>query len=278
MTTQRGHYKPGVMRLCVSARLRGLLLGTAGMLAWNWVAPVSMAQGGTAAQRASVPATSQKAAPAPTMPVVNGPELDRIVAIVNDDLVLDSDVSEEQRFEELQPIGLSGAPRVFDRNRAVERLIDRALILQQANMEPGLEVSDGELDKEIAALRKDLPGCKGAACSTDAGWNRYLSEHGFTPEAFRDRWRQRMEVLAFIEERFRSGARISQADIKKYYDTVMLPEYERQHVAAPKLEVLSERIQQVLLQQQVTALLSDWLKQLRAQGSVAVLHPGEPAP
>lgn len=239
------------------------------------------AQGGSAAKRDSVPATSNTppAAAAPTMPKVNGTELDRVVAIVNDDLVLDSDVAEEQRFQELQPIGLSGTPRgSFDRNRAIERLIDRDLILQQAQLEPGLEVADADLDKEIEGLRKDLPGCKEAGCATDAGWNRYLAAHGFTPAAFRDRWRQRMEVLSFIEERFQSGARISEADIKTYYEKEMLPEYERRGVAAPKLDVLSGRIQQVLLQRQVTALLSDWLKQLRAQGSVAVLHPGESAP
>lgn len=255
----------------------GTLVAAALLLALLVCTPSGRAQ--SAASRASVSTkNTPPSAAAPTMPVVNGPQLDRVVAIVNDDLVLDSDVSEEQHFEELQPIGLSGTPRTFDRNRAIERLIDRALILQQAKMEPGLEASDAEVDKEVAGLRKDLPGCKGGVCTSDAGWSRYLAGHGFTAQAFHDRWQQRMEVLAFIEERFRSGARISQAEIKKYYDTVMLPEYERQHVAAPKLDVLSERIQQVLLQQQVTALLSDWLRQLRAQGSVAVLHPGEPAP
>ena len=244
-------------------------------------APLARTQGTSQPKSESVPATktTPPAAAAPTMPKVDAPELDRVVAIVNDDLVLDSDVTEEQHFEDLQPIGLSSSGRgAFDRNRAIERLIDRALILQQAKMEPGLEVSDADLDKEITGLRKDLPGCKDANCASDAGWNRYLTAHSFTLEEFRERWRQRMEVLAFIEERFQSGARISEADIKKYYDTVMLPEYARRGAQAPKLDVLSSRIQQVLLQQQVTALLSDWLKQLRAQGSVAVLHPGEPAP
>jgi peptidyl-prolyl cis-trans isomerase SurA len=44
------------------------------------------------------------------------------------------------------------------------------------------------------------------------------------------------------------------------------------------VEAISERIQQILLQQQVSNLLSDWLQSLRAQGSVVVLHPGEEAP
>jgi hypothetical protein len=37
-------------------------------------------------------------------------------------------------------------------------------------------------------------------------------------------------------------------------------------------------LQQIVLEQQVTGLLDDWLKSLRAQGSVVVLHGGESAP
>ena len=41
---------------------------------------------------------------------------------------------------------------------------------------------------------------------------------------------------------------------------------------------MADRIQEVLLQQQVTALLDDWLKALRAQGSVQIVKPGEELP
>ena len=34
---------------------------------------------------------------------------------------------------------------------------------------------------------------------------KFLADHGFTVEEFRARWRQRMEVLRFIEVRFRNG-------------------------------------------------------------------------
>ena len=58
----------------------------------------------------------------------------------------------------------------------------------------------------------------------------------------------------------------------------MLPEYAKQKVTPPKLETISTRIEEVLLQQQVGNLLGDWLKSLRAQGSVWVMKPGEVAP
>ena len=41
---------------------------------------------------------------------------------------------------------------------------------------------------------------------------------------------------------------------------------------------ISDRIQEILLQQQVGKLLQDWLKSLRAQGTVQIMKPGEVAP
>ena len=58
----------------------------------------------------------------------------------------------------------------------------------------------------------------------------------------------------------------------------MLPEYAKRNVTPPELETIQKRIEEVLLQQQVGTLLQDWLKSLRAQGTVRVMTPGEVAP
>jgi hypothetical protein len=58
----------------------------------------------------------------------------------------------------------------------------------------------------------------------------------------------------------------------------MLPEYAKRKVTPPPLETIQRRIEEVLLQQEVSALLQDWLKSLRAQGSVRMITPGEVAP
>src|SRR5271154_2861293 len=129
----------------------------------------------------------------------NGVTLDRVIAVVNGDVILESDVDEERRFEEIQPYRTMA---VFTREKAIERLIDRALILQQAALEPEDAVPDKDLDDQLLTLRKDIPACKQYHCETDAGWQSYVEAHGFTVEGFRERWRKRMELLKFIEVRF----------------------------------------------------------------------------
>jgi parvulin-like peptidyl-prolyl isomerase len=214
------------------------------------------------------------AAAAPAM------ELDRVVAIVNGDLVLDSDVDQDLRLDELEPYGASTAGKTAAqlRTQAIERLINRDLILQQAKLQPGDAISDAAVNKELDALRKNIPACKQFDCGTQAGWDKLLASYGFTEAELQQRWRQRMLVLAFIEQRFRMGIKIAPEEIQTYYTQTLLPQYAERHATAPPVEAISDRIQEVLLQQRVSSLLNDWLQSLRAQGSIVLLHPGEDAP
>jgi peptidyl-prolyl cis-trans isomerase SurA len=241
-------------------------------------APQAQAGGGTGPVSVGS-ATNQQAAGAgqgsQRSQADRGVVLDRVVAVVNGDMILESDVDEERRFEEIQPYR---SVNNFTRDRAIERLIDRTLILQQAALEPEDDVSDKELDAQLLTLRGDIPECKQYRCETDEGWQRFIGDHGFTAEEFKDRWRKRMQLLKFIEVRFRNGVTISEEEIRTYYEKTMLPEYAKRNVTPPKLEAISKRIEEVLLQQQVSALLEDWLKSLRAQGNVRIMTPGEVSP
>jgi peptidyl-prolyl cis-trans isomerase SurA len=222
----------------------------------------------------TAPTTPAPVAPAEKQPPMQGVELDRVVAVVNGDLILDSDVDEERRLMAFQPFRQAAG---YSRADAIDRLIDRMLILQQAKLENEDPITDKEVEAQFATLRKDIPACKEYHCETDAGWQKFVTDNGFTMSELTEVWRQRMQVLQFIEIRFRLGIHIPDSDIKEYYDKTLLPEYARQHATAPKLETISKRIEEILLQQQVSNLLSDWLKTLRAQGTVRVLQPGEVA-
>jgi peptidyl-prolyl cis-trans isomerase SurA len=232
--------------------------------------PVSVTGRLWAGQTTVVPTTPQASAAA-----APGVVLDRLVAVVNGDVILESDVDEERRFEEIQPYR---AATDSTRAKIIERLVDRALILQQAALQPEDAVPDKDLDAQLATLRKDIPACKQSQCDTDEGWKKFLSDHGFTEQEFRAQWLQRMQLLKFIEVRFRNGVTIKDDEIEAYYQKTMLPEYARRNAPPPPLETIKRRIEEVLLQQQVSALLQDWLKSLRAQGSVRIMVPGEVAP
>jgi peptidyl-prolyl cis-trans isomerase SurA len=224
----------------------------------------------------ALPARAQASASAASSASEASGSLDHIVAIVNQDVILESDVQEEMRFSAFEPYHTqsAGTPR----DQALERLINRTLIIQQEKLEPQAPVTDAEVQSQLQELRRSIPACEEYKCETEAGWVRYLADNDFTEQELEARWRERMEVLRFIEVRFRSGISISHQQVADYYRQTMLPAYAKQNATPPPLDALSARIEEVLLQRQVTSLLNDWLKTLREQGSVRTLQAGEEAP
>lgn len=213
---------------------------------------------------------------APALPAARGESLDSIVAIVNGEVILESDIEEEMHWYKLQPYrtAMTGTPR----EQALNRLIDRALILQQEQGYVQTPIKPQEIDDDVKDMRESLPACERYKCTTDAGWKKFLADEGFTEQELRDRVKSRIEVLRFIQQRFRNGIRISDEQIEDFYKNTMLPQYAKEHATAPSIDVLHDRIEQVLLQQQVSSLLDSWLKTLRDEGSVRVLKRGEEAP
>jgi hypothetical protein len=195
-----------------------------------------------------------------------------VIAVINGDVLLRSDLRTEMNLATLEPLSLP-AGRSFER-RAARRLIDRTLILQQMESQGMVkEISDEAVAKDLDALREQLPECRRFGCETAAGWAKFLAAHDLTVPEVQASWRQRMQILAFIDTRFRAGVRISKPDIEDYYNKTLVPEFEKQKTSAPALDAVSGRIEEVLLQQHVSALLQDWLKSLRDQGSVIILDP-----
>lgn len=197
--------------------------------------------------------------------------LDSVIAVVNNQVILTSDLDLEMRVFRLLPIGDRGDSTQV---KALERLTTRALIEQQIVQEDphGLDVAPNELADALAELRQSLPACKSRDCATPGGWAEYLATLGLTPERLSEYWTHRMAVLRFIELRFRSGNRVTPEEIQKYYQEQLVPKYTKP-ADAPPLEKISPRIQEILLQQKVNALLNDWLKSLQDQGQVEILDP-----
>jgi peptidyl-prolyl cis-trans isomerase SurA len=222
---------------------------------------------------AMAPAQESASGPVPAAPLsASGVVLDRVVAVVNNQAILASDLDEEIRLSVLDP-GQVGQG-VLTRQRALEQLIGRALIQQQIREEDErtADPSQAEVDARLTEIRKEVPACIRENCASEAGWKAFLVEHGLTQERVETYLRYRVQILRFIERRFRQGIQISPQEVESYYRETLLPQYAAGE-AVPALDQVAPRIQEILLQRQVNVLFDDWLKNLRKQGEVEVLDP-----
>jgi hypothetical protein len=192
--------------------------------------------------------------------------------MVNRHVILASDIDEEIRLSVLDPVRTGQG--VLTPQRALDQLISRALIQQQIRREDAqaAEPPQEEVNARLIEIRKELPACVHENCASDAGWKAFLAAHELTAERVDAYLRFRLEILAFIEQRFRQGIHISPQEIETYYRGTLLPQYGPGE-AIPSLDTVSPRIEEILLQQQVNLLFDEWLTNLRKQGDVEVLDP-----
>jgi peptidyl-prolyl cis-trans isomerase SurA len=203
--------------------------------------------------------------------------LDRVVAVVNNQAILLSDLDDEVRLSVLDPG--RGGMGILTRTRALDQLIGRALIEQQIHEQDAeaAEPTQAELDARLASLRNQLPTCVRENCASDTGWQTFLAAHDLNQDRVKTYLRHRIEILRFIELRFRQGVNISPQDVETYYRDTLIPQYPKGD-KPPALDQVSKRIEEILLQQRVNVLFDDWLNNLRRQGEIEVLDPSLEAP
>ena len=196
--------------------------------------------------------------------------LDRAIAVVNRQVILQSDLEDEMQLSVLDPTTNGNAKDTTQ--QALDRLISRTLIQQQIQQEniPASVPTTAQIAARIKEIRTDLPACVRADCASDSGWNTFLARHELSPERVDKYLRTRLEILSFIELRFRQGIRITPEEVENYYRETLLPQYPAGQ-APPPLQQVPARIEEILLQQRVNALFDTWLSNLRSQGQIQVL-------
>lgn len=217
------------------------------------------------AQQSNPPPSSGQAAPA-------GSLIDRVVAVVNRQTILESDLQDERQLSVLDPS--TRDEQEMTEPQALERLISRTLIQQQIRQEdlPAAEPNPEDVAARIEEIRTELPACMRANCRSDAGWKTFLARHHLSPTRVENYMQNRLEILSFIEMRFRQGIRISPEETEQYYRETLLPQYPAGQ-KPPPLEQVSSRIEEILLEQHVNVLFDNWLGNLRSQGQIEVLDP-----
>lgn len=195
--------------------------------------------------------------------------LDRVVAVVNYQPILWSDITNEMRFAVLDPEEVNGT---LTPQRALEELISRTLIQQQIREEDATAAlpTEDEVRARVNAVRKELPACERMNCASDSGWQAFLHKNGLTAAQVEGYLKLRLEILRFIEIRFRQGIRISREETEAYYRDKLVPQYP-QGSNVPPLNSVASRIQEILLEDQVNVMFGNWLDNLRKQGDVEVL-------
>lgn len=204
------------------------------------------------------------------LPLCGQQVIDRIVVVVNNQVITQSEWDQQERFEALDQGKPPGG--VQHSQAALDRLIDRVLLLQQM-AELNFRAPSPELmQQELDDMKKQFPA---AQTATPTAWTQTLHSYGLTNEDFKQIATDQANVTRFIDVRFRANTRITPFEIETYYKDSFVPEFQKASVQkpAPPLKDVQDRIQQILLEQRVTEGLSSFIQSLRTQAVIRTVVP-----
>ncbi len=194
--------------------------------------------------------------------------VDRMVAVVNKHVILESELDQATRVEFLEQGKPIEALTYADRNAVLERLIDRSLLDQQIVNPAMLDPTPEELKRKIEELRQSIP-----SASRDQQWKDILAGYGLIQQDVEEQLTSQFRILHFIDLRFRGLVRVDKEAVAAYYQERFLPEVRKRNASEPKLEEVSGKIEQILAEQRIDDLLNNWLKTLRAQAHIERMLP-----
>lgn len=191
--------------------------------------------------------------------------VDRVVAVVNKQVITQSDWEDQSNFEAL----IEGRTAdVRPASAALERLIERALIADAITNAYLPRLDEEQINAQVAEIRKQ------ASVKDDASWKMLLKGYSLTEDDLREKLAQQLSTAQLFEMRFRSTIRVNDDEVKDYYAKYFVPEMTAAGVkddSLPKLEQVSTRIHRILSEQKMTEAVVTWMESLKAQAKIKQL-------
>jgi hypothetical protein len=208
---------------------------------------------------AAARAQDSGAAPAATSPSKPA-AIDGIAVRIESDIITDSEVRELAAYQKL----VDGKSKA--RAAVIRELIDQWIVRGEASAAQYPEPSAADVDRAYAQLQKQFgPAAEFQKRCTDAG----ISE-----AAVRRILSREMYLSRFLDFRFRPAAQVDLQQIQNYYEKQLVPKLKAKHEKIPALADVRPEIREVLTQQAIDALSTQWLDDTRSGLTIDILPQG----
>lgn len=186
--------------------------------------------------------------------------VDRIVARVEDDIILQSQVRELGAFQEL----VEG--RADSDDKLLDELIQQWVVETEAAAARFPQPAQSEVDRELARLKGQFP--------TPEKYASRLNELGLTADEVREMLSRQIFVERYLDSKFRTSVQIEPAQIEAYYTKELLPELAKNNQPAPARAAVEPQIREVLTQRAISDLTMKWLDDTKSRLRIEIESPG----
>ncbi len=196
--------------------------------------------------------------PARSGVVPGGIEVDRIVAVVDEDPIFASDI------ERLIALGLVeaevGETPLQLRRRVLSALIDQRLHLHVVERFDFGASPSAAVERQLVSLRQQLDGPETFADQ--------LQRLGLDEASLRLLLARQLRILIYIEERLGPKVFVDQEDVEGYYEDTLLPAMAEQGVDPVPFDEVRDDIRALLREQRLNSEIERWTEELRLRAEI----------
>ena len=175
--------------------------------------------------------------------------VDRIVARVENDIILLSDVQELKEYQGL----LDGKSE--SESAIVDRLIDQWIVRSEAQLSRFPEPKEEEIDREVSRVVKSF--------SSAEEYEARKKQSGLSDTEIRKIVAAQLYLSNYLDSRFRPSVQIDEKAIEAFYQNAVVPRAKARGQEPPTLEASRDIIQDALVQSDITEQADRWLKESR---------------
>ncbi len=185
---------------------------------------------------------------------------DRVLAVVDEDPILASDVERAIKLGLQQP--QSDEADAQFRRRVLNELIEERLRFHEMDRFGFEQVPVAEIDAQVKTIRSRFPD--------DAAFQKALKEVGLDTRRLRQLVARQLLTYTYVDERLGPRVFVSLDDVNRYYREVLTPEMQRKAQPVPPLEEVRDLIRETLRQQKLTEEIQTWTEELRREADIVI--------
>jgi parvulin-like peptidyl-prolyl isomerase len=175
--------------------------------------------------------------------------VDRIVARVENDVILLSDIRALSRYQQF----LDGKSETDA--QILDRLIDQWIVRTEAGVSRSPKPSEAEIDRNVSRVRNSFTSLQEYEARKKQG---QLSD-----QDVRAMVSSQLYLSDYLDSRFRPAVQVDPKAIDDFYQSAVVPRAKARGQEPPSLEAARDAIQEALIQNGINQQADQWLKESR---------------
>ena len=182
--------------------------------------------------------------------------VDRIVARIEGDIILQSQVRELGTFQQL----VEGYAESDD--KLLNELIEQWVVNTEASTSHFPEPAQSEVDRELTRLQENF--------SSAEAYSERVRELGLTSSQVRQMLSRQIYVERYLDYKFRPSVQIDSSQIDAYYQKELLPELAKKNQPDPGRRAVEAQIRELLVQGGISDLTTKWLDETKSRLKIEI--------